>query len=117
MGEARLNPNEVISLVVDGGSSFFLPHFKDLPKIVHRKQLLEIAPYVFLNNGLKTGTFSFHFANFSQDPNFVLSQLWTELKLLFGEKPVKKKILYIQVFYIYYSIFLLCFSFLIFFFS
>jgi hypothetical protein len=105
MLEAQLYPTDIISLVVDGGSSFFLPHFCDLPKCTSRKSLLEIAPYLAINNGTKSAKMYYHFTDYSQDPNFVISVLFVELKQLFVSNNSQKQTLYLQVLYYYLLLF------------
>ena len=80
MAQAVQEPEKIISLVVDGGSSFFLPHFDRVPKCTSQKQLFEVAPYVVINNGAKTAHLYYHYTEYSQDPNFVISILWAELQ-------------------------------------
>ena len=82
---ATMNPL-IVSLVIDGGSSFFLPHFDKPPKCINQKELLEIAPYIVINNGKQTAHLYYHFTDYSQDPNFVISVLWLELKKLFARR-------------------------------
>lgn len=94
--EAESN-SQIVSLVMDGGSSMHLPHFTSPPKSTSGKDLLEVAPYVCLNNGAKTSAFYYHFGDYSQDPNFVLSILWQEIRKLYEADATKKHTLYLQV--------------------
>ena len=98
IAQAKQQPEEIVSLVCDGGSSFFLPHFVIPPKVLAQKNLLEIAPYITLNNSQSKGSFYFHFGNHSQDLNFVISILWQQLQTIFAKQEnYTKQILYLQV--------------------
>jgi len=93
--EAELCPET--SLIVNGGSSIFLPHYVDPPKCATGKTLLEVCPYVCINNGQQTATWYYHYGEYSQDPNFVLSILWIEIEKIFKASKTKLHTLYIQV--------------------
>lgn len=87
----------IVSLVVDGGGSFFLPSFVQKPKALNRLLLLEVAPFVVLNNGYGTGCYMWHYNEWSQDPNFVISMIWLELKRIFELQPHARVELFLQV--------------------
>jgi len=92
-----------VSLVVDGGSSFYMPHWNTPPKCINHKSLLEIAPYLSINNGEQTAKFYFHFSDYSQDPNFMISVLYHDIMAIFGDNPIQKEILYLQVLLYFFS--------------